>query len=136
MSSRFCRRGRAVLRARCCVLGAFALSIATLSAAPYAQSVPQSRSVYLSATDSKGAPVKDLVAADVVLSEDGKPRTVLSVGPAATKMAITLLIDDGGVGLNDIRTGVTGFMNRLLGVAEFSIVGTAEQNRTFTDFTN
>jgi len=113
---------------------AAAMTLATLLVAQSAP--PRTRSVYLSALDSKGAPVKDLTAADLSIKEEGKSRTVLSVGPAATKMAITMLVDDGGVGLNDIRTGIAAFMNRLLPGADFSVVGISEQNRTFVEFTN
>jgi hypothetical protein len=51
-------------------------------------------------------------------------------------MAITLLVDDGGVGLNDFRAGIAGLVNRLLGVSEFSLVGISEQNRTLVEYTN
>jgi VWFA-related protein len=97
--------------------------------------LPATRALYLSALDDKGAPVTGLTVADLVVREDGKPREIVRVTAATSKLSIALLVDDGGVGLNDIRSGLAGFMNRLLNQAEFSVTGIAEQNRTYTDFT-
>ena len=96
----------------------------------------RTRSVYVSAIDAKGVSVTGMTAAEFSIKEDGRARTVLSVAPAVTKLSIVMLVDDGGVGMNDIRIGVAGFMNRLLSNAEFSLVGTAEQNRTLVELTS
>src|ERR1041385_9065461 len=37
------------------------------------------RTVYISATDSKGSPVTDLTASDLVVKEDGKERVIASL---------------------------------------------------------
>ena len=109
-------------------------SIALSSAAQVV--LPATRAIYLTALDDKGAPVIGLTAADLTIKEDGKTRQIVRVSPATSKLSIALLIDDGGVGLNDIRSGAAAFMNQLLTQAEFSVVGIAEQNRTYADFTN
>jgi VWFA-related protein len=103
---------------------------------PRAQSPSRTRSMYVTALDSKGTPVAGLTAADLSVKEDDKSQPVLSVGPARAKMAIALLVDDGGVGLGDFRVGIATFMNHLLGQATFSLVGIADQNRTLLDFTD
>ena len=97
---------------------------------------PATRAIYLSALDDKGAPVPGLTPADIVIKEDGKTRQVVRVTPAASKLSIAVLVDDGGVGLNDFRSGLAGFMNQLLSQSEFSVTGVAEQNRTYADFTS
>lgn len=98
--------------------------------------LPATRAVYLSALDDRGAPVPGLTPADLTVKEDGKTRQVVRVSPAASKLSIALLVDDGGVGLNDVRSGLAAFMNQLLGQSEFSVTGIAEQNRTYARLTS
>jgi len=93
------------------------------------------RSVFIAASDSKGAPVLDLAAADVTVKEDGKAREVTKVERAAGPLTIALLIDDNGVGANDARIAVAGFLQRLRGLAEISIGTTAGQHVTRVDYT-
>ena len=93
------------------------------------------RTVYLSATDAKGAPVTDLTASDITVKDDGKARDVTAVERAAGPLSIALLIDDNGYGANDVRTAVAAFAQRLRGLAEMSIVTTAGQNVTRVDYT-
>ena len=116
-------------------LPAMALAVAG-AIVTHAQSTPRTRSVYVSALDGKGVPVAGMTAAEFLIKEDGQSRTVVSAAPAATKLTVVVLVDDGGVGMNDIRIGVAGLMNRLLVNAEFSLVGIAEQNRTFVELTS
>jgi hypothetical protein len=96
----------------------------------------RTRSIYVAVTDNRSMPVAGLTAAELSIKEDGKVRTVVRLEPAATRLAIAVLADDGGVGLNDIRSGIAGFMDRLLSRADFSLVGIAEQNRTLVDLTH
>ena len=56
------------------------------------------RKVYISATDSKGAPVTDLAAADIAVKEGGKERPVASLQPASAPVHVTILVDDAGTG--------------------------------------
>jgi hypothetical protein len=98
--------------------------------------LPATRAVYFSALDDKGAPVPGLMPADLTIKEDGRTRQIVRVTPATSKLSVALLVDDGGVGLNDIRSGLAAFMNQLLSQAEFSVTGIAEQNRTYARLTS
>jgi VWFA-related protein len=99
------------------------------------QTPPRTRSVYVTAVDASGR-VVDLTAADLVVREDGRTRPVTQVSRATSRLSIALLVEDSGVGMNDFRAGIAGFINRLGDQAAFSIVGIAEQNRTIVDYTS
>lgn len=90
------------------------------------------RTVYLSATDSKG-PVTDLEAADLVVTEGGKERVVSSLKPATATMDVTILVDDNGSGI--YQAGVRQFMEALLGHARFAITGLSPQAIKIVDYT-
>src|SRR5262245_48842575 len=109
---------------------------ATLVGGATAPAAPQSaRAIFLAASDSKGARVLDLTAKDVTVKEDGKAREVTKVERASGPLTIALLIDDNGVGVNDARVAIAGFLQRLRGVAEISIGTTAGQHVTRVDYT-
>ena len=116
-----------------------ALSVVAVGAAsagaPRAQAPARTRSVYVSALTSAGLSAPGLTATDISIKEDDKPRPVVSVGPAMEKMSVVLLVDDSGMGIADIRLGVASFVTRLVGRAEFSLIGIADQNRTLVEFT-
>jgi hypothetical protein len=79
----------------------------------------QTRSVYFSATDSKGAPVTDLTAGDVTVKEGGKDRQVVSVKPATAPMQVAVLVDDSGGG--GYQAAVAQLFQNLLDRAQFSM---------------
>jgi hypothetical protein len=94
------------------------------------------RTVYITATDDKGASLPDLSPEEVTVKEDGTVRTVLDVGPVAEPMQVVLLIDDSGPGIRDIREGVASFIRIVQRSAEIAIVTTAKQNTVLVDFTS
>ena len=102
---------------------------ATLDAAP----AEVTRKVYISATDSKGAPITDLTAADITVKEGGKERPVVSLQPAAAPMQIAILVDDTGTGA--FQSGVYQFLQKILGRAQFSISVLSPQAVRLVDFT-
>ena len=79
----------------------------------------ESRSVYFSATDAKGAPVTDLTAADIAVKEGGKDRQVVSVKPATSPMQIAVLVEDSGSG--GFQPAVIQLFQSLLDRAQFSL---------------
>ena len=107
-------------------------SVGVFQASP---SQATTRTVHVSASDTKGAPVTDLTAADVTVKDDGKAREVVKVERASGPLSVALLIDDNGLGANDVRLAVAAFAQRLRGLAEMSIVTTAGQNVTRVDYT-
>lgn len=93
------------------------------------------RTVYVTATDSKGKPVMDLTGADFRVKEDGQGRPVQAAVLSRTGMTIVLMIDDSGLGLQSIREGAGAFVTRLSGKAQISLVTTGGRNIKVTDFT-
>jgi hypothetical protein len=91
------------------------------------------RKIYISATDSKGAPVTDLAAADITVKEGGKERPVVSLQPASAPMQIAILVDDAGTG--GFQAGVFQFLQKTHGRAQFSISVLSPQAVKLVDFT-
>src|SRR5581483_5280168 len=59
-----------------------------------AQEGSRERTMYVSAVDEKGEPVKGLGPDDFVIREDGAQREVLRVTPAIEPIDIAILVDD------------------------------------------
>jgi hypothetical protein len=100
---------------------------------PASVAAGRTRTVYVSAFDSRGAPVDDLTSGDFVVKEGGKDRTVLSADPASAPMQVAIIIDDNGTGL--FRSSVAQFIQRLLGHGEFAISTVTGQTMRIVDFT-
>lgn len=77
------------------------------------------RTVYFSAVDANGVHVTDLTAADLTVKEGGKERTIESVAPATSRMALSILVDDGGTG--GFQGAVSQLVQATFGSAEFSL---------------
>jgi hypothetical protein len=85
------------------------------------------KSLYLSVLDAAGKPVKDIVADEVLIREDGVDRQVVAVKPAAQPISVAVLIDTAqGVRVvdaygtpeeyvRDLRVAIGGFAKHLLG---------------------
>ena len=108
---------------------------ASLPASQEAVPAGPTRTVYVSATDSKGAPVMDMAAGDFRVKEDGEARPVQAATLSRTGLTVVLMIDDGGLGLQSIREGAAAFVTRLRGKAQISLVTTGGRNTRLTDFT-
>lgn len=95
----------------------------------------QTRRLYLTVLDAKGAPYTDLGPDDFIVKEGGKLHPVTNLGPASQqKMQIAILVDDNGTGL--FRVGVARFIEALLGRADFSISAVTGQTMKLVDFTS
>jgi len=106
-----------------------------LSPSPGAQTAAATRTVYVSATGDKDAPVRDLTSVDLTVKEDGKAREIVSVEPATTPMQIVLMLDDSGLSLGSIRQGAGQFVEALQNKAEFAVIALGASNRVLVDFT-
>ncbi|MCC7043427.1 MAG: VWA domain-containing protein [Acidobacteria bacterium] len=93
------------------------------------------RTVFVTAVDSKGVPVSGLTAADFAVKEDGQTRPVVAAGPTDAPLVVALLIDDSGLGLQSIREGAAAFVTRLRGVAQIALITTGGRNVALVDFT-
>jgi len=119
-------------------LGAFCLvacCLLVVAAAPAQKREPQvghMRRVFVSVTDLTGAPILNLTSADFEVNEGGRLRTVLNSGLATTPMRIAIFVDtsDGTANaINQIRSGLTGFLAALPADAEVMFITTGRQVR-------
>ena len=122
----FCR---ATTFAAAAVLAAAALPAAAFLAAT-------DRTVYVTVTDGKGAPVPDLAAADLVVKEGGKEREVTKVVPASTRMRLTLAVEERLIADTSIRMAIFEFMKRLADYAEIRMITIGLRNTTVADYTS
>jgi hypothetical protein len=97
---------------------------------------PISRTVFVTVTDNKGAPIADLTAADLVVKEGGKEREIVKAEPAKTKMRLALAVEEKLVGEGSIRMGIFEFAKRLADHAEISLITISLSNRTLFDYTS
>ena len=87
------------------------------------------RTVYVAVTDSKGAPVPDLTAADLVVKEGGKEREITKAVPATAKMRLTLAIEERLIADTSIRQAVFDFMKRLITRYQSEYYGPNQQTK-------
>ena len=120
----------ALRRAALVVLAAAAVGLADLAATP----AESTRTVYISATGSNGAPVTDLTADDLIVKDGGKNVVVASLRPATTRMDIAILVDDNGSGA--YQAGVLQCLQALIGYARFSIAELTPQAVKLLDYTD
>jgi hypothetical protein len=91
-----------------------ALLLANLAAGAFQENVV--RTAYLTVLDEKDVPIADLQASEVLVLEDGNPRAVTEIKPAADPLAIILLVDTAKPRLGeqaptrDLRVGLTSFL--------------------------
>jgi len=88
--------------------------------------------IYVSVSDRRRFPVRDLNVGDFVIKEDGKERQILSVESAAFPPHVAILIDDNGSGV--FGYGLIRFAELLEGKAELAIRVVTNQVQTIADF--
>jgi hypothetical protein len=126
----------------------FAAGIAVSAALTLVASAPLrgqaiQRVMFASALDASGNPVRNLGPSDFVVREDKVAREVLSVGPAATPMQISLLVDNSQAAepyVRDYREGLTAFINGIAADAtgtkhQLAVITLAERPTINTDYT-
>jgi hypothetical protein len=91
------------------------------------------RTVYVSALDSRGAPVPDMRPSDFEVKEGGRLQEI-SVKPATAEFRIAVLVADWGTG--NFQAGLARFLEKLYGHAEFSLVSVLLQPITVLDYTD
>jgi hypothetical protein len=116
---------RPFIRLALCVL--VVASVASMRA-------PTPRVVYISATDAKGAPVTDLVAADISVKEGGKDQAIVGLEPATAALDVVVLVSDNGTGV--FQPGAFQFFQSLLGHGKFSMSQFTPQVAQVMDFTD
>ena len=120
-------------------LRAMTFAAATLLFAPVADAAaeiaPTERTVYITVTDGKGAPVPDLTAADLVVKEGGKEREITRAAPASAKMRLTLAVEERLISDGSIRQALFEFMKRLTDYADIRMITIGLRNDTVADYT-
>jgi VWFA-related protein len=112
---------RVLLCACALVDGSHGLPVSA-SDGPGPSSLQRSRSVWVTVVDGKGEAVPNLTTADFEVKEDGKTRDVLKVDLPAERLSVALLLDDKGADINEIRSALAVFVQRLQGQAEVSLI--------------
>ena len=109
------------------------VAIATSASVSLSAQTPQLFQFFVSASDSSGAPLTDLRAQDVIMSEDGVTQPVVKVEPLAVPMKLTIGIDNGfdsGDAIEHYRAGLTELVEALPKDVEITLIATAPQPRT------
>jgi hypothetical protein len=104
---------------RTATLLALAAAAAGLSSRVAATRAETQRTVYVSATDSKGAPVTDLKATDLSVKEGGQERTIVGLKIPTDPMDVAILVEDRGTG--NYQQGVLQFLQAVGEHGKFSI---------------
>lgn len=122
-----------------CACAALALSRGPgvgASFGPVPQVLESSRTVHVTVVTDKGLAVPDLTPADFEVKEDGKARDVLKAEQLAEPLSVAMLLDDKGSDINEIRAGLVGFVRRVQGRAEVSLVTVVPTAMTVFDYTS
>jgi Mg-chelatase subunit ChlD len=97
-----------------------------------APAVGHARRVFVSVTDTGGAPILDLRASDFEITEGSRKREVLNTGLATNPMRIAVFVDtsDGtSAALNALRAGLLAFVDAVPPDAELLMITTGRQVR-------
>jgi len=112
------------------VLATTGLSVALSAGAP--ANADSRRTVYFSAFDSRGAYVTDLGPSDVIVSENGQTREIISLSQATEPLHIAVLVDDGGSGT--LQAPVEALVGAVTSGARLSISLLSPQPFRLTDY--
>ena len=97
---------------------------------------PTTKRVFVAAVDAAGAPVLDLAAADLEVTENGSRREVTRIARGSAPMRIVLLVDSStamGPMLNSFRLALNAFVDTLPPEHEITLISTGGQIRVRTE---
>ena len=92
------------------------------------------RTVYVTITDDKGAPVPDLTASNFKVKEGGKDREIVKAEKATTKAHLALMVEEKLIGDTQTRMGLFEFVKRMSGTADMSLITMGLRNTTLVPF--
>jgi hypothetical protein len=97
------------------------------------------RVLYVTALDERSkVPLDSLGPADVRVTEDGRPREVLRVTPAATPMPVAVLVDNQSAAeptITDLRLALASFFADLAGLGPVALISVADRPTILQDYT-
>ena len=111
------------------------LASGILISAPLLAQRTVTRSVYISALDTGGAPVVNLTAEDFQVIENGVKRSVVRATLGNAPMRIVLLVDSSttvGPMMNNFRTALNAFIDELPETEEVAFISSGGQIRVRT----
>jgi hypothetical protein len=98
------------------IAACLSLTVST-GASPRAAQGNDSRTIFVAVIDKGGKPIKALSIADFSVTEDGAPKTVLSVEPAGGPLSVALLVDrfgqDSTFNVLDVRAALATIVKTL-----------------------
>jgi hypothetical protein len=109
---------------------------ASTAGSPNPPAEPISRTVFVTATDNKGAPITDLTPADFVVKEGGKEREIAKAEPATARMRLALAVEERLMADSSVRVGLFEFIKRLGDTAEVAFITIGLSNTTVVDNTS
>jgi hypothetical protein len=112
------------------------LALGELPGSPLFALSSTTRTVYVTALDGQGQPVRGLTAADFAVQEGGKDREIVSVEPARARMRIALAIDEPLMASSEIRQGMLNLIRKLAPQAEISVIVIGLSNRVVVPYTS
>lgn len=92
------------------------------------------RTVYVTITDDKGAPVPDLTASNFKVKEGGKDREVVKAEKATTKAHLAIMVEEKLIADSQTRMGLFEFVKRMNGMADMSLITMGLRNTTLVPF--
>ena len=124
------------MRARLCFPLTAILAGAAIAAIDAAPPVAEAllRTVYVTVTDGKGAPVPDLTAQDFKVKEGGKDREIVKAEPAKARPRLALMVEERLAPDQSARVGLFEFVKRFNGAAEVSLITVGLRNNTLVPF--
>ena len=133
---------RAALTLRLALISALAAAFALAAgSAPgvQAQAGARERTLFVSASDSRGEPVEGLGPDDFVVTEDGRRREILRVSRAIEPMDIALLVDNSAAAsdaISSLRDGLKGFVAAMAGDHQIALIALADRPTILVDYTS
>jgi Ca-activated chloride channel homolog len=116
------------------------LAVCVLLASPQVpRADAQTRNIYVSVVDNRGAAVEGLTADDFVVREDGVAREVLNARQAEEPIQLALLIDNSQAAtdaVSRLREGLSAFLERVHGRAEITLITVGERSGVLEPFTS
>ena len=112
-----------------------AIGVVGLLTPPVAIAQPAAtKTLYVTALDSKGVPVTDLQSAEIEVKAGGKAMEIVRMQPAQMPFRIAVVVSDAGIG--GFQQALANFMQKLLGQAEFRLISVITQPEVVSDYSS